>query len=206
MTVVAFHSTHRKGYQSRLLVVLSKGGWCNFWGLLDCDAQRSPWWANSVGPQRDTVMISMSFNSYACLAIFFIIPVLFCFVLFCFWTRKCVYCMSVSCVWLYLPYVSLQSNWEWKPSFRLLFEDFVSDHVTITSIMAPGMFTNLCLVLLLPTCLFRNFTFNQWQGALYPNFIIKMIKEALLALCSVAEHLGSVYSTQEVGRNTLATP
>ena len=124
MTVVAFHSTHRKGYQSRLLVVLSKGGWCNFWGLLDCDDQRSPWWANSVGPQRDTVMISMSFNSYACLAIFFIIPVLFCFVRFCFWTRKCTYCMSVSCVWLYLPYVSLQSNWEWKPSFRLLFEDF----------------------------------------------------------------------------------
>ena len=41
--------------------------------------------ASQVGPQHDrsrsdTVMISMNFYSYANLAIFFIIPVLFCFV------------------------------------------------------------------------------------------------------------------------------
>ena len=74
MTDVAFHSTHRKEYQSKLVVVLSKGSQCNFWGLLDCDDRRSPWWASRVGPQHDTVMISMSFNSYATQAIFFIIP------------------------------------------------------------------------------------------------------------------------------------
>ena len=37
-------------------------------------------WASQVGPQHDTVMISMNFDSYATLALFFIIPVLFCFV------------------------------------------------------------------------------------------------------------------------------
>ena len=56
-----------------------------FWGLLYSDDRRSPWWAVRVGPQHDrgrsdTVMMSMNFNSYASLAIFFIIPVLFCFV------------------------------------------------------------------------------------------------------------------------------
>ena len=69
-----------EGYQSKLLAVLLKGGQCNFWDLLDCDDRISPWWASRVGPQHDTVMFSMSFNSYASLAIFFIIPVLFCFV------------------------------------------------------------------------------------------------------------------------------
>ena len=83
VTDVAFHSTHR--YQSKLLVLLSKGDLCNLWGLLDCDDWRSSWWASRVGPQHDrgrsnTVMISMHFNSYASSAIFFIIPVLFSFV------------------------------------------------------------------------------------------------------------------------------
>ena len=55
------------------------------WGLLHCDDRRSPWWANRDGPQRDRSrsdigMISMNFNSYSRLVIFFIIPVLFCFV------------------------------------------------------------------------------------------------------------------------------
>ena len=75
------NSTHRKGFQSKVFVVLSKGSRCYFWGLLDCDDRRSPWWASRVGPQHDTVMISVSFNSYVNLAIFFIIPALFCFVL-----------------------------------------------------------------------------------------------------------------------------
>ena len=63
-----------------------------FWGLLtmmSCPRWTSAWsrsfWAVRVGPQHDrgrseTVMMSMNFNSYASLAIFFIIPVLFCFV------------------------------------------------------------------------------------------------------------------------------
>ena len=107
-----------EGYQSKLWVVHSKGGRCNFWGLLHCDDRRSPWWASRDGPQHDcgrsdTVMISMHFNSESSLAIFFIIPVLFCF-----WTRNFIYYTIVSCVWFLLPYVSLQSNWAWKPSKR----------------------------------------------------------------------------------------
>ena len=85
VTDVTFHSTHRKGYQSKLLFFHSKGGRCSFWGLLYCDDRRSPWWASRDGLQHDhirsdTVMIRMNFNSYASLVIFFIISVFFCFV------------------------------------------------------------------------------------------------------------------------------
>ena len=38
VTDVPSHSTHRKGYQSKLLAVLSEGGRCNFWVLLDYSA------------------------------------------------------------------------------------------------------------------------------------------------------------------------
>ena len=77
--------------------------------------QRSSWWASRNGLQHDhirfdTVMISMNFNSYASLVIFFIISVLFCFV-FEHWT---LYTIWVLAVWFLLPYVSLQSNWTWK--------------------------------------------------------------------------------------------
>ena len=155
VTDVAFHSTHRKGYQSKLLVVLSKGGLCNLWGLLDCDDWWSSWWASRVGPQHDrgrsdTVMISMHFNSYASLAIFFIIPVLFSFVF-----QHETYYTNVSCVWFLLSYVSLQSELSVKTlrtrtvHFVFSLRIFVSAHVIITSITAPGMFTNLSLVLLL---------------------------------------------------------
>ena len=44
---------------------------------------------------------------------------------------------------------------------------FVSAHVLITYIMAPGMFTNLCLILLLllaGSLQFRNFTFNYQKA------------------------------------------
>ena len=86
VTDVAIHSIHRKGYQSKLLVVYSKGGWCNFWGFLHYDYWRSSWWSSRDGPQHDcsrsdTFMISVEFNRCASLAIFFILPVLFCFVL-----------------------------------------------------------------------------------------------------------------------------
>ena len=82
---VAFHSLHRKGLQSKLLFFLSKGGRCSSWGLLYCDDRRSPLRASHNGPQHDricsdTVMISTNCNSYASLVIFFIIPVLHCFV------------------------------------------------------------------------------------------------------------------------------
>ena len=85
VTDVAFHSTHRKGYQSKLLFFHSKGGRSSSCGLLHCDDRRSPWWANRDGSQcdrsrSDIGMISMNFNSYASLLIFFTILALFCFV------------------------------------------------------------------------------------------------------------------------------
>ena len=104
------------GYHSKLLLIIhSKGGWRNFWGLLHCDDRRSPLWATRDRPQHgrshsDTVMLSMTFNRYDSKAIFFIILVLFCFV----FNRK----LSILCecwrVWFLLPSVSLQSNWAWK--------------------------------------------------------------------------------------------
>ena len=83
VTDLALHSTHRKGHQSKLLVV-HPNSW-NFLGLLHCDDRISPWWVSRDGPQldrtrSDTGMISKNFNSYASLAIFFIISVFFCFV------------------------------------------------------------------------------------------------------------------------------
>ena len=136
---MAFHSTHRKGYQSKLLAVLSKGGRCNFWGLLECDDRRSPWWASRVGPQHDTVMISMNFNSYATLAIFFIIPVLFCFV----FEHETIHTTRVLAAFDFYYFKTRTVH------FLYSLRTSVSAHVRITSITAPGMFTNLCLVLLL---------------------------------------------------------
>ena len=113
VTAVATHSMHWKGYQSKLLVVYSKGGRCNFWGFLHYDYRKSPWWVSRDGPQHDrscseTFLISMKFNSCASLAIFFIIPVLF-------WTQNSICYTSVNCVWFLLSYISLQSNWVRKP-------------------------------------------------------------------------------------------
>ena len=62
--------------------------------------------------RSDTVMISLNFNSYASLVIFFVISVSFCFV-FEHWTFIH-YMSSVSCVWFLLPCTSLQSNWAWE--------------------------------------------------------------------------------------------
>ena len=86
VTDVTFHSTHRKGYEA-------------FWGLLYCDDRRSSWWASRDGLQHDhirsdTVMISMNFNNYASLVIFFIISVLFCFV-FEHWTLYTIRVLAV---------------------------------------------------------------------------------------------------------------
>ena len=153
---MAFHTTHQKGYQCKLLVVHSKGGRCNFWGFLDCDDRRLKWWASHNGPQydrsrSDTVMIKMNFNSYASLAIFFIIAVLFCFV---FKYETVCTMREFSCVWFLLSYLSLLSDRAWKPSksdcplvfslrnFRLCLR-------IIRLITALDMFINICLLFLL---------------------------------------------------------
>ena len=77
-----------------------------------CDDRRSRSWASRDGPRRDRSrsdigMISMNFNSYSSLVIFFHHS---CFVLFCFWSGNFTYYTSVSCVWFLLPYISLPSN------------------------------------------------------------------------------------------------
>ena len=122
--------THWKGYQGKLLIVHSKGGWCNIWGLLYCDDRKSPLWASRDGPwhdrsRSDIVIISMNFNSYASSALFFIIPVLFCFV----FEHGILYTIRMIAMYFFLPYLSLQSYWAWKPSkpglsISFLFEDF----------------------------------------------------------------------------------
>ena len=56
----------------------------------------------------------MKFNSFASLAIFSIIPVLF-------WKQNSICHTSVNCVWFLLSYISLQSNWVRKPSKLGLF-------------------------------------------------------------------------------------
>ena len=122
------------------LFVDSKSGRCNFWDFLLCDDRRSRWWASRDGPQHDrsrsdTVMISMHFNSYASLAIFFI-SFLF-FSAFFFWTWTYICYTSVNWVWFLLPYVSLQSIWAWKPSIfgpsiSFCLWIFVSAHAIVT--------------------------------------------------------------------------
>ena len=114
---MAFHSTHRKGYQSCVF----EGGQCNFWVLLHCDDRRSPWWASRDGPQHDrsrsdTVIVGMDFKSYAGFAMFSIIP----FFMFCFEHE---HYMSVGCVWFLSPNVSLQT-FKLTLSISFLFEDF----------------------------------------------------------------------------------
>ena len=107
-------------------------------------------------------MIRMNFNSYISLAILFIIPVLFCFVLFCsvlfcfVFEHETVYTIQVLAVFDFYYRVqacnlteceNIQNSRTLPFDFSLMI--FVSAHVVITSITAPGMFTNLCLVLLL---------------------------------------------------------
>ena len=80
-----FHATHRKRYQSKLLLVHSKGDQCNFWGFLHRNDQRTPWWVNFSGPKHDrsrpaTFMICTTFDSYVIHHL--------CVSMFHFWTRK----------------------------------------------------------------------------------------------------------------------
>ena len=177
MTVdVAFHLTYRKGYQSKLLFVHSKGCRCNLRGLLHSDDRKSPWWASRVGTQHDrsrfdTVIISMNLNSYASLAIFFIIPDLF----FCFWPQNYTYYTRVSCVWFLSPSVSLQSNWTWKlsePGLSISFSLWRFSSLLALQwrkLRRLACLKNLCLnwffCCYLPARLFRNFTFNKRKEA-----------------------------------------
>ena len=139
VTDEAFHSTHRKGYQSKLLFFHSKGGRCSSWGLLHCDDRRSPWWASRDGPQRDrsrpdTGMISMNFNSYASLVIFFIIPVLFCFVL----DHETLLTIRVLAVSGFITVhklaiaLSVKTSKTWTVHFVFSLRIFVPAHVIIT--------------------------------------------------------------------------
>ena len=96
------HSCHMNATctnKSKLLFFHLKGGRCSFWGFLYCDDRRSPWWASRDELQHnhiraDTVMISMNFNNYVSLVIFFIISVLFCFV-FEHWTLYTIRVLAV---------------------------------------------------------------------------------------------------------------
>ena len=86
------------------------------------------------------------FNSYASLAILFIILVLFCFV----FEHETIYTALVLAVFdfyyrTYACNLTECENLQNSDSLRI----FVSAHVIITSITAPGMFKKLCLVLLM---------------------------------------------------------
>ena len=131
---VAFHSTHRKGYQCKLFVD-SKSGRCNFWDFLLCDDRRSRWWASRDGPQHDrsrsdTVMISMHFNSYASLAIFFIS---FLFFSAFFFEHEPIYAIRVLTELIFITVLQLA----WKPSIfgpsiSFCLWIFVSAHAIVT--------------------------------------------------------------------------
>ena len=81
-------------------------------GMVICEASSQQWpeIVMRSWPQWTSTwfMVSVNFNSYATW------PELSSF-LFCFWTRKYIYCTSVTCVWFLSTYVSLQSKWAWKP-------------------------------------------------------------------------------------------
>ena len=116
---------------------------------------RLAWWVSRDGPQldrtrSDTGMISKNFNSYASLAIFFIISVFF---LFCFWTRNFI-------------------HWVWNLqnldcTFRFLFEDFcLCSRYNKLNYGAWHVY-NLCLVLLL-----------LLAGSLVPKFHFQSTKKS----------------------------
>ena len=97
-----------------------------------------------------------------------------CFVLFCFWTRNCIYYVSVRCVWFLIPCVSCHSTVSvkiFKPRtvhFVFSLRIFVFAHVLLAyNITALGMFTNLCLVLL-----------SQFADSLVPKFHLQLTKKS----------------------------
>ena len=117
---------HWKTYKSNLLFVHSRGSRCKLWGLLHCDDRRLRWWASRDGPQRDrsrsdTNMIKMNFNSYASLAILFIIPVLLCFV----FDHETMYTTRVLACLIFLTVHKIEESLKNSDCpFRFLFQDF----------------------------------------------------------------------------------
>ena len=222
MTDVAFHSTHRKGYKSKLFVH-SKSGRCNFWGFLQYDDRRSRWWASCNGPVG-TIAVALTPSWLVWISTVMPVWLYFsyhsCFVLHFFFEHETISCYtSVSWVWFLLPYVSLQSNWAWKPSilglhcvfsldfrlcsrynninygawhvYKLLLGSFVATCWLACSEIflstkekklerSPGKgrtWYNLAYGVTALAQLYalysdRAHSFNQWQRALYPNFVI----------------------------------
>ena len=112
VTDVTFQSMHRKGYQSKLLFFHSKGGRCSFWACFTAMTGDR----HDERAAMDFSMIIFAQTPSWLEWILTVMPVWLYFssFLFCFLTLNFIYYTSVSCVWLLLPYVSLQSNWAWK--------------------------------------------------------------------------------------------
>lgn len=99
-----------KRNQSKLSIVHSKGGQCNFWGCVTA----------MTGYHLDElVMICINFNGYTSL-FFFVCCCFFSSFLFStlllLLTREYINYTSVSYGRILLPYISLQSDLAWKPS------------------------------------------------------------------------------------------
>ena len=110
VTDVAFHSMYWKGHQSKLFVVHSKGGRCNFWGMLHW--LRCPEMILNVS----MIAVALTLSWLVWILTIMLVWLHFSWFLFCFWTRKFIHYTSVSCFLFLLPYVSLQSHWAWKLS------------------------------------------------------------------------------------------
>ena len=115
VTDVALRSMLWTRYQSTFLVFHLKRGRFNFWDLLHCDNQKSPWWASRDGPlhdcsRSDAIVICINFKNNASLVMFFQ-PFLFYSVLFL--NKNCTYYASVNCVWVLLPLFGFVAACSW---------------------------------------------------------------------------------------------
>ena len=111
VTDVAFHSTHRKGYQSKLLFFHSKAA------VVVPEACFTAMTEDRHDEQTsmELSVIAVALTTAWLVWISTVIPIWLyfpysCFVLFCFWSRNFTYYKKVSCVWFLLLYISLQSN------------------------------------------------------------------------------------------------
>ena len=87
-----------------------KGGRCNFWGMLHW----LRWPEMILNVSMIAVVLTPSWLVW--ILTIMLAWLHFSWFLFCFWTRKFIHYTSVSCFWLLLLYVSLQSHWAWKLS------------------------------------------------------------------------------------------
>ena len=126
VTDVAFHSTHRKGYKSKLLVVHSKGGWCNFWGLLLAKTGDG----HDEIAAMDLSMFAVSLTPSWFVWILTVMPVwlyfssfLFCSVLFLNTKLYILYEYNLCLIFITVRKLTIQLSVKDCP-FRFLFEDF----------------------------------------------------------------------------------